>query len=330
METNTIAQVDVQQVSSLRAGEAGGPRRSQGKERSKHNALKHGIFSNVVLLGFESRSQFDALLRGLRLDLAPEGMLEGILVEKLATILWRHRRLLQTESAAVQSNIQHEEAEKASRSDQRLDLESDVERLRAQHDTTSLIHGIDDPHVLECCMDRLLGVRMELQTIGLDHETHSILLARVYGARSKDRINNDLLDFYLKCRNAERASVEERRKTGFLSVEDCLRKFQDELAKEIQRLERLRKQPISDQPSSDQSDAELRLSERELWGAQSLIARRWIVFSVTRQASSERLIERWASSSAFRRFAAVSRWYPQWMFASLRDEVRSEAGRHSG
>ncbi len=187
-------------------------------------------------------------------------------MEKLATILWRHRRLLQTESAAVQSNIQHEEAEKASRSDQRLDLESDVERLRAQHDTTGLIHGIDDPHVLECCIDRLLGVRMELQTIGLDHETHSILLARVYGARSKDRINNDLLDFYLKCRNAERASVEERRKTGFLSVEDCLRKFQDELAKEIQRLECLRKQPISDQPSSDQSDAELRLSERELMG----------------------------------------------------------------
>ena len=243
-----------------------GPRTTLGRERSKHNALKHGIFSKVVLLDFEPRSQFDALLRGLRLDLMPEGMLEGILVEKLATIFWRYRRLLQKESAAVQENIQNEEAEKASRSDECVDLEADVERLRAQQDTTGLIHRIGDPHVLESCINKLLGVRMELHTIGLDHETHSILLARVYGARYEGRASNDLLDSYLNCRDAGRASAEERKKRGFSSVEDCLRRFQSELAKEIQRLEGLRKQPVSNQLSSDRTDDELRLNEKELRG----------------------------------------------------------------
>jgi len=41
----------------------------QGKERSKHNAVKHGIFSNLPFLDGESKAQFDSLLNGLREDL---------------------------------------------------------------------------------------------------------------------------------------------------------------------------------------------------------------------------------------------------------------------
>ena len=194
----------------------------------------------------------------------PEGMLEGILVEKLVTILWRYRRLLYTESATVQKNIQDGEAEKASRSDEREDLEAKIEHLRAQVDTVGLIQGIDDPNVLESCINKLLGVRMELQTFGLDHETHSILLARVYGSRYEGRASNDLLDSYLYCRNAERVPAEERKKRGFSSEADCLRKFQVELTKEIQRLEGLRKQPVLEQLSFDHTDDKLRLNEMEL------------------------------------------------------------------
>lgn len=75
-----------------------GPRTSAGKERSKRNALKHGIFSGVALLGDEPRAEFDSLLSGLRKDLAPAGSLEGALVEKLAILLWRYRRLLVAEA----------------------------------------------------------------------------------------------------------------------------------------------------------------------------------------------------------------------------------------
>ena len=37
------------------ARRAGGPRTSKGKERSKNNALKHGLFSKAVLLKDERR-----------------------------------------------------------------------------------------------------------------------------------------------------------------------------------------------------------------------------------------------------------------------------------
>lgn len=73
---------------------ATGPRTQQGKERSKHNALKCGIFSKVVVLKGESRAEFEDLLDGLRNYLQPEGTLEEILVEKLTALFWRERRLI--------------------------------------------------------------------------------------------------------------------------------------------------------------------------------------------------------------------------------------------
>ncbi len=45
---------------------ATGPRTPLGKQRSKHNATTHGIFSRVALLASESQSEFDSLLEGLR------------------------------------------------------------------------------------------------------------------------------------------------------------------------------------------------------------------------------------------------------------------------
>jgi hypothetical protein len=66
---------------------ATGPRTELGKEKSKQNALKHGIFSSTVLLKDEQRAKFDSLLNGLRDDLEPQGTLEEILVDKLASLL---------------------------------------------------------------------------------------------------------------------------------------------------------------------------------------------------------------------------------------------------
>jgi len=73
---------------------ATGPRTPAGKERSKRNALKHGIFSKVALLKGESRSQYNSLLNGLQDDIRPEGKREEVLVDKLATLFWRYRRFI--------------------------------------------------------------------------------------------------------------------------------------------------------------------------------------------------------------------------------------------
>jgi len=84
-----------------------GPRTAQGKERSKLNALKNGLFSKAVLLKGESRAEYLSLLNGLRDDLRPEGTLEAGLVENLAALFWRKRRLFQAENAEVSERMEY-------------------------------------------------------------------------------------------------------------------------------------------------------------------------------------------------------------------------------
>lgn len=93
-------------VADSRKNGATGPRTTQGKERSRRNALKHGIFSEVALLKGESRAEYDELLNGLRENRQPEGTLEEILVEKLAMDAWRRRRLIMAMTAETQTAIE--------------------------------------------------------------------------------------------------------------------------------------------------------------------------------------------------------------------------------
>src|SRR5690349_19931749 len=81
---------------------ATGPRTLSGKERSKNNALKHGIFAKTVVLRTESRAEFDNLLNGFQEDFHPVGAFEEALVEKLSVLFWRYRRLMAAEVSAIE------------------------------------------------------------------------------------------------------------------------------------------------------------------------------------------------------------------------------------
>ncbi len=80
-----------------------GPRTLRGKSKVGRNATKHGIFSETILKGRESRSEYQALLAGLTEYFQAEGTMEELLVQKLCTLLWRQRRLLRAECAAIES-----------------------------------------------------------------------------------------------------------------------------------------------------------------------------------------------------------------------------------
>ncbi len=95
-------QTQTQATSSSLVQGATGPRTPEGKQRSKYNALKHGIFSNALLPDLE----YKVLIDGLVCDLLPVGKLEEVLVEKLATLFWRLRRLLGAESAETAKTIE--------------------------------------------------------------------------------------------------------------------------------------------------------------------------------------------------------------------------------
>jgi hypothetical protein len=64
------------------------------------------MFSKGLLVGTESVREFKFLREGLIDDFRPEGTLEILLVEKLAMIFWRNRRVLRAESAEINYAIQ--------------------------------------------------------------------------------------------------------------------------------------------------------------------------------------------------------------------------------
>jgi hypothetical protein len=233
------------------------------KDKSRYNALKHGIFSDVVVLSFESKSQFESLLRGFLDDRKPVGTLEETLVSKLATITWRHRRLLQAEGAAVQKSVQLGRAAKSEQINRAFEFKGMLEDCLAQTDRAGLISRINDPTALEACLNKLYGIRKELEGYGLDHDGHPHLLARVYGARYEGRKGKDLFDLYRKCLYGLKASVEERKRIGFDSEEDCFQKFEEGLESQIQQLESLRKSLPSKADRNEKTD-DTGLTEEEL------------------------------------------------------------------
>ncbi len=74
-------------------------------EPVKGNAMKHGILSRLVVLAHENYGEFADLLAALIEEHKPAGMTEQHLVEELAAIIWRKRRVLLAEGAAINRGL---------------------------------------------------------------------------------------------------------------------------------------------------------------------------------------------------------------------------------
>src|ERR1700730_18270910 len=69
-------------------------------EVARFNALRHGVLSQHTVLPWEDRDQYRALIEALAAEYDPQGPTEEHLVEELAGVIWRKRRLRLGESAA--------------------------------------------------------------------------------------------------------------------------------------------------------------------------------------------------------------------------------------
>jgi hypothetical protein len=58
-----------------------GPQTPEGKAQSSQNARKHGLTAQDLVIGPEDREEFDELLAGLEVDVAPEGTLQQALFD---------------------------------------------------------------------------------------------------------------------------------------------------------------------------------------------------------------------------------------------------------
>jgi hypothetical protein len=78
-----------------------GPKSPGGKAIVALNAIQHGVLTSRMLIDGEDAGVFHTLLTQLRGDFEPEALMEEILLERIAAAIWRQRRLVNAETAAL-------------------------------------------------------------------------------------------------------------------------------------------------------------------------------------------------------------------------------------
>jgi hypothetical protein len=74
------------------------------------NALQHGLLSREVLIEGESKETLEELGRRLRQELAPQGELENIFVDRIVSSTWRLKRAIRVERDYVQAKYEYAKA----------------------------------------------------------------------------------------------------------------------------------------------------------------------------------------------------------------------------
>ncbi len=86
-----------------------GPKTVKGKNVVKWNALKHGLLSAEVVIdkgdGVEDKTEFKKMFSQLREDLHSVGILEEMLVERIAICYWRLRRVIRCENGEIRRGV---------------------------------------------------------------------------------------------------------------------------------------------------------------------------------------------------------------------------------
>jgi hypothetical protein len=118
-----------------------GPQTRAGKEKAKMNAVKHGLSGDDVLITAgelkEAPEEFAQLLTGLHAHYKSVGVLEDMLVLKIARCLWKDRRAQRYEAGAIQRQNEYWRAQETSQNEERF-----KEALAAGESLESSARGI--------------------------------------------------------------------------------------------------------------------------------------------------------------------------------------------
>ena len=75
-----------------------GPVTEEGKQRSRQNAIRHGLTAETVIDALEDADDYTAFERAITADYEAQSAVERELVLRLASLLWRLRRATSIES----------------------------------------------------------------------------------------------------------------------------------------------------------------------------------------------------------------------------------------
>src|SRR5258707_14526777 len=67
-----------------------GPRSEAGRQRSRCNALRHGLTAETVIAALEHKDDYQAFVAQIAADYQPRSAVETELVSRLAALLWRY------------------------------------------------------------------------------------------------------------------------------------------------------------------------------------------------------------------------------------------------
>jgi hypothetical protein len=84
-----------------------GPVTEEGKEKSRKNAIRHGLTAETVIDALEDAEDYAAFEMAVRSDYDARTAVERELVLRLASLLWRLRRATAIESGLFQIQAEH-------------------------------------------------------------------------------------------------------------------------------------------------------------------------------------------------------------------------------
>ena len=92
----SLKQIEANRRNALKST---GPPTPEGKERSRRNALRHGLTAETVITALEDAEDYQAFEAAVIADYDAESAIERELVLRLASVLWRLHRATGIETA---------------------------------------------------------------------------------------------------------------------------------------------------------------------------------------------------------------------------------------
>jgi hypothetical protein len=89
------------------AGKSTGPITQEGKQRSRCNAVRHGLTAETVIGALEDAEDYKAFEATIIADYDAQSTLERELVLRLASLLWRLRRATTVETGLFEIQAEH-------------------------------------------------------------------------------------------------------------------------------------------------------------------------------------------------------------------------------
>ena len=168
----------------------GGPKTPEGKAAASRNAVTHGLTSHSGLLPGETLEDFSDLRACVFAELAPDSAIEIELAERIASLLWRLRRVPAFEAALLAwTHACKEEASLYTANEPRLINWHDRDRPRSASVTDILAFG----RSLDGFLKGDLGGRLSRYEIALQRQLSALMLElRRMQARRKAQGSPDI------------------------------------------------------------------------------------------------------------------------------------------